>query len=162
MAPTADGCTHPSWRRDFAANGKLHEFCVACRAERRVTQPVDSGEVAQLRNGLRWIRHVAAMNSLGDTCGPQEMRALTALAEKVLDGVDLGDYDSSIGMARSKTQEWASSVGIDLPTTDELRHGDTASAPGEALSVPRPQRGEVQPAPSADPDLVIVLDANPN
>jgi hypothetical protein len=163
MVLNASGCEHSRWRSDFAANGKMHEFCVACGAERRVSQPADGGEAAQLRNGLRWIRHVAAMNVLGDTCGPQQMRALTALTEKVLDGADLGDYDSSMGAARSKAQEWAFMAGVDLPTTDGLRAGATAQTSADPLPEQRARPTEAQLALPADPDgNVVVLDVHPS
>src|SRR4051794_41770769 len=93
----ADGCKHPNWRTDFAANGKLHEFCLTCGAERRSSKPADSGEAARLRNGLRWIRHVAAMNALSPSPEPQQMSTLAVLAEKLLDGAGLPGHDRRIG-----------------------------------------------------------------
>src|SRR3954471_4883848 len=142
MALPADGCKHPSWRTDFAANGKLHEFCLTCGAERRSSKPADAGEAARLRNGLRWIRHVAAMNALSPTPEPHQMHALAVLAEKVLDGVDLADYDSSIGAARGKAQEWAHSVGVDLATTADLQHPGPPQA--NALTDQKDRPGQAQ------------------
>jgi hypothetical protein len=163
MDLNASGCEHSCWRSDFAANGKMHEFCVACGAERRVSHPADDGEAARLRNGLRWIRHVAAMNVLGGTCGPQQVRALTALSEKVLDGADLADYDSSMGAARSKAQEWAFSMGVDLPTADDLRSGAAAPTPVDPLPEQKARSAQAQPALAVDPDgNVVVLDGHLN
>jgi hypothetical protein len=163
MGLNASGCAHSRWRSDFASNGKMHEFCVACGAERRVSQPAAGGEAARLQNGLRWIRHVAAMNVLGGTCGPQQMRALTALTEKVLDGADLADYESSMGAARSKAQEWAFSIGVDLPTTDDLRSDGTAPSPADGPRDQKVRPVEAQPALPADRDVnVIVLDGHPS
>src|SRR4051794_5413129 len=141
----ADGCKHPNWRTDFAANGKLHEFCLTCGAERRSSKPADSEEAARLRNGLRWIRHVAAMNALSPVPEPQQMRTLAVLAEKVLDGADLADYDSSIGAARGKAQEWAYSVGVDIATTDDLQHAARPQA--DALPDEKDGSDQAQPAP---------------
>src|SRR3954462_5716053 len=146
MASNAESCKHPSWRTDFAANGKLHEFCLSCGAERRSSKPADSGEAARLRNGLRWIRHVAAMNALSPTPEPQQMRTLAVLAEKVLDGADLADYDSSIGAARGKAQEWARSVGVGIATTDALQQG--AAAP-PAVDADSGQSGRPDQEPPA-------------
>ncbi|HSP38874.1 MAG TPA: hypothetical protein VLR26_14105 [Frankiaceae bacterium] len=157
MAIDADGCPHQTWRSDFAANGKMHEFCVACGAERRISQPADSEETARLRTGLRWIRHLAAMHALGGTCGPQQMRALTVLAEKVLDGADLADYDSSIGAARSKAQEWAVSVGVDLPTIEDLQDGATIRDPADPLPERRARPAQLQPVVPVEPDRGVVV-----
>ncbi len=177
MVLDPDGCQHAKWRTDFAANGKLHEFCLTCGAERRISQTADGGEAARLRNGLRWMRHVAAMNALGTTAGPQQMRALAALAEKVLDGAELADYDSSIGAARGKAQDWASSVGIDLRTADQLqrgagsdpaithepRRGNDGGALVASLPDPRPQPEQAPPQPAADAGRTeVVLDGQPS
>lgn len=132
MAPSADGCKHPTWRSDFAANGKLHEFCTSCGAERRSTRPADGGEAARLRNGLLWIRHVAAMHALSPAPEPQQMRALAVLTEKVLGGATLADYDSSIGAARGKAQEWAAAAGVDIVTVDDGQPGSAGGAGGVA------------------------------
>lgn len=165
MVTDADaGCRHPRWRTDFAANGKLHDFCLTCGAERRSSRVPDGGETARLRNGLRWIRHVAAMNSVGDASdAQQQMRALTVLAEKVLDGAELADYDSSMGAARSKAAEWAVSVGIDLPNLDELPKAEGLPSGAADAAEPLPgQRAQDRPAASTTAevvDTVIVLDA---
>ena len=155
----ADGCKHPNWRTDFAANGKLHEFCLTCGAERRSSKPADAGETARLRNGLRWIRHVAAMNALSPTPEPQQARALAVLAEKVLDGADLADYDSSIGAARGKAQEWASAAGVDIATTEDLQHG-TARTAADALPEPRDRPASAKPALPAESDTTEVVVLN--
>jgi hypothetical protein len=125
MLPPTDECAHPGWRSDFAPNGKMHEFCVACGAERRVTAVPESSDAARLRNGLRWIRHMAATHYLGGSVDPQQMRALAALAEKVLAGDELSDYDRAVTAARGKAQEWARSAGVDLVTEEDLAAPDS-------------------------------------
>jgi hypothetical protein len=162
MALNDGGCQHQGWRSDFASNGKLHEFCVGCGAERRVSQPADDGEAARLRNGLRWIRHVAAMNALGGSSGPQQMRALTVLAEKLLHGAELADYASSIGAARGKAQEWASSASVGLATVEDLENGLGAATSAEPVPEPRAQPEEAPQALTAGSERVIVLDGHPN
>jgi hypothetical protein len=154
------GCRHPRWRTDFAANGKLHDFCLTCGAERRSTRTVDGGDAARLRNGLRWIRHMAAMNAVADPAdAQQQMRALTLLAEKLLDGAELADYDSSIGAARSKTQEWAASMGIDIAAVDDSGHGAPTAAAAEPLPGPRAQDDRQDSGQVIEIDTVVALDA---
>lgn len=132
MVLNHDGCHHPRWRSNFAANGKMHEFCIACGAERRISRPAEGGEAARLRNGLRWMRHVAAMNATIES-GPDHMRALALLAEKLLDGAELEDYDSCIDAARGEAQEPTSPVVDDAAGADGLQHGD--SSPAEIVLV---------------------------
>jgi hypothetical protein len=150
-----DGCAHPGWRRDFASNGRLHEFCISCGAERRINHDAPTDEAARLRNGLRWIRHMAAMHCLGNSVDPPQMRALAVLAEKVLDGEELADYDRRMNAARDKAVAWAREAGLELLTEQDLTDREHALGGQDP-----PNRRD----PSTDPELTGERDlmSNPN
>lgn len=67
-------------------------------------------EEERLKNGLRWIGHLAGTHYLGGAFDPEHMKAIADLCEEVIGGRVFEDFDTAAADAlrrgRERHQRW--------------------------------------------------------
>jgi hypothetical protein len=71
----------------------------------------DQIEVERLKNGLKWIEHIATVHWYGQAFEPHHMHALAQLASQLCDGKELPDFDTRMRAAMERGQQISEDMG---------------------------------------------------